>query len=214
MKKGKLTLKHKAKPTQKPASKRARSEKLTPATVADVPAIVDEVSLISDLRSLIHAARQRVATVANSTQTMLYWSVGKRLLRENLQDSRAAYGKRILATVSQELTAEFGSGFTYTSLTRMVRFAESMVDEQIVAALSQQLSWSHFMEVLPIKDQLARDLYAEMCGIERWGDADVGKVAGIFQMPSAKTEADLQTENNETQADGTWDVPATLEISF
>ena len=168
MKKSRLTIKHKAKPTRKPSSKRARSEKLAPATAAAVPAIVDEVSLLSDLRSLIHAARQRVAIVANSTQTMLYWSVGRRLLRENLQDGRATYGKRILATVSRELTTEFGSGFTYTSLTRMVRFAESLVDEQIVAALSQQLSWSHFMELLPIKDQLARDFYAEMCRIERW----------------------------------------------
>ena len=102
MKKGRLTIKQTAKPTRKPSSKRTRSEKLTPATAAEVPAIVDEVSLLSDLRSLIQAARQRVATVANSTQTMLYWSVGRRLLRENLQDGRAAYGKRILATLSRE----------------------------------------------------------------------------------------------------------------
>ncbi|MDB5352856.1 MAG: hypothetical protein JWN86_4103 [Planctomycetota bacterium] len=54
------------------------------------------------------AARQRIATVANSTHTMVYWHVGRRLLRENLQEGRATYGKRILATVSQELTAEYG----------------------------------------------------------------------------------------------------------
>ncbi len=57
-------------------------------------AVVDEASLLTDLRSLIQAARQRVATVANATQTMLYWHVGRRLLKENLQDARAAYGKR------------------------------------------------------------------------------------------------------------------------
>ena len=164
MKKGKAT----AKQTRKSAAKRDATGKLTRATMADVANILDGASLLSDLRSLIQAARQRVATVANSTQTMLYWSVGQRLLRDNLQDGRAAYGKRILATVSQQLTAEFGSGFNYTALTRMVRFAEAMADEQIVSALSTQLSWSHFMELLPIKDQLARDFYAEMCRIERW----------------------------------------------
>jgi hypothetical protein len=57
-------------------------------------------ALLADLRSLIHLARQRVATVADSTQTMLYWHVGRRLLTENLQAGRAAYGKRILVTVS------------------------------------------------------------------------------------------------------------------
>src|SRR3990167_6598050 len=103
-------------------------------------AVVDEASLLTDLRSLIQAARQRVATVANATQTMLYWHVGRRLLKENLQDTRAAYGKRILATVSQELRAEFGDGFSYSSLTRMIRFAETLADEAIVVTLSQQLS--------------------------------------------------------------------------
>ena len=99
---------------------------------------------------------------------MLYWYVGRRLLKENLEQGRAAYGKRILVTVSQELKAEFGEGFSYSALTRMVRFAESFVDEAIVVTLSQQLGWSHFLAILPIKDPLARDFYAEMCRIERW----------------------------------------------
>ena len=98
MKKARATAKNKG----KTLAKRDKPGKLTRATVTEVSNIVDEQSLLSDLRSLIQAARQRVATVANSTQTMLYWSVGRRLLRENLQDGRAAYGKRILATLSRE----------------------------------------------------------------------------------------------------------------
>jgi hypothetical protein len=135
---------------------------------ADVPPIVDEAALLTDLRELIQSARQRIATVANSTYTLLCWQVGRRLLQENLQAGRAAYGKQILATVSQELTAEFGAGFSYTALTRMARFAEWMKDARILATLSTQLSWSHFIELLPIKDPLARDFYAEKCRIERW----------------------------------------------
>jgi predicted nuclease of restriction endonuclease-like (RecB) superfamily len=50
----------------------------------------------------------------------------------------------------------------------MVRFAESMADEQIVATLSQELSWSHFQVLLPIKNPLEREFYAEMCRLERW----------------------------------------------
>lgn len=138
------------------------------ASTAKTPALVDEATLLSDLRTLIQSARQRIATVANSTTTLLFWNVGRRLLKENLQQGRAAYGKQILATVSQELTAEFGTGFSYTALTRMARFAEWMIDDQILASLSQELSWSHFIELLPIKDPLARDFYAEMCRIERW----------------------------------------------
>ena len=39
---------------------------------------------------------------------------------------------------------------------------------QIIATLSQQLSWSHFMELLPLEQPLRRDFYAEMCRVERW----------------------------------------------
>jgi hypothetical protein len=129
---------------------------------------VDPAALLLDLRALVQSARQRLATVANATYTLLCWQIGRRLLRDNLQSGRAAYGKQILATVSQELTAEFGAGFNYTSLTRMARFAEWMTNEQILATLSQTLSWSHFVELLPIKDPLARDFYAEMSRIEHW----------------------------------------------
>jgi predicted nuclease of restriction endonuclease-like (RecB) superfamily len=132
------------------------------------PGAVNETALLADLRGLIQAARQRVATAANATHTMLCWYVGQRLLKENLQDGRGAYGKQILATVAQQLVADFGEGYSYSSLTRMVRFAQSMADPAIVATLSQELSWSHFQALLPIKDPLARDFYAEMCRIERW----------------------------------------------
>jgi hypothetical protein len=143
-------------------------QKLTRATVLERAVAVDEATLISDLRDLIRMARQRVATVANSTHTMLCWHIGRRLLKENLQEGRAAYGKRILVTVSQELTAEYGDGFALRSLYRSIRFYESFPDDAIVSALSTQLSWSHFLELLPIKDPLAREFYAEMCRIERW----------------------------------------------
>jgi hypothetical protein len=39
---------------------------------------------------------------------------------------------------------------------------------EIVVTLSRQLSWSHFVAILPLKDDLQRDFYAEMCRIERW----------------------------------------------
>jgi hypothetical protein len=133
-----------------------------------VPAAIDEAALLGDLRSLVQSARQRIATTAYSTQTLLCWHMGRRLASEHLQGSRAAYGKQTLVTVSRELTTDYGRGFSHTELTRMVQFAQAFPDEAIVVTLSQQLSWSHFHALLPIKDPLARDFYAEMCRIERW----------------------------------------------
>jgi predicted nuclease of restriction endonuclease-like (RecB) superfamily len=160
-------------------SKKIKSSTLKPgAQVQAIAPVVDEAGLIADLRALIQAARQRVATVANSAHVLVYWHVGQRLLKENLQDSRAAYGKKILATVSRELTLEFGRGFSYAAINRMIQFFQVYPDKAIVVTLSQQLSWSHFIEILPLKDPLARDFYAEMCRIERWDVRTLRKKIG------------------------------------
>ena len=63
---------------------------------------------------------------------------------------------------------EFGRGFERTNLTRMMKFAEAFPHEEIVATLSQQLSWSHFRELLPLDKPLQREFYAEMCRMEGW----------------------------------------------
>ena len=124
----------------KPATRVARpttGSALATKAMAKSTVGADPSALLMDLRTLVQSARQQLAIAANATYTLLCWQVGRRLLRENLQAGRASYGKQILATVSQELTAEFGAGFNYTALTRMARFAEWMTDENILATLSQ-----------------------------------------------------------------------------
>jgi predicted nuclease of restriction endonuclease-like (RecB) superfamily len=124
--------------------------------------------LVAELRQLIDAARQRVASTANAELTMLYWRIGARIRTEILQEQRAEYGEQIVATVSRQLTTDYGKGFDRPNLFRMVQFAEQFSDEQIVVTLSRQLSWSHFLAILPVKEDLARQFYAEMCRLERW----------------------------------------------
>jgi predicted nuclease of restriction endonuclease-like (RecB) superfamily len=158
------------KPSEQPKAGRAKSKALVAVTGSAVkaPIAIDQAALLSDLRTLVQSARQRIATTAFSTQTLLCWHMGRRLDREHLQGERAAYGKQILVTVSRELTADYGRGFSYAEIARMIQFAQAFPKEAIVVTLSQQLSWSHFHALLPIKDPLARDFYAEMCRIERW----------------------------------------------
>jgi len=124
--------------------------------------------LIGDIRRLIETAKHNVAVTVNAGLTILYWQIGSRIRQDILEEKRADYGKEIVATLSQELTKEYGNGFSYSALTRMVRFAEIFPDTQIVATLSRQLSWSHFKEILPLKKPFQRDFYAEMCRVERW----------------------------------------------
>ncbi len=137
--------------------------------------------LLGDLRNLIQEARQDVARTVNSALVMLYWKVGQRIRKDILKEKRADYGERILPTLSAKLEVEFGQGFNEKSLRRMVQFAEIFCDEQIVATLSRQLGWSHFVEIIPLKDQLQREFYAEMCRVERWSVRILRqKIAGML----------------------------------
>jgi hypothetical protein len=119
--------------------------------------------LVSDLRRLIEQSREQVAATVNTVLVMTYWHIGQDVLK----NERAAYGEEIVSALSAQLTEEFGRGFSAKALWRMVQFAESLPNSEIVAALSRQLSWSHFVELLPIDDPLKRDFFHEAIRLAR-----------------------------------------------
>ena len=134
-----------------------------------IVATVSTQSLIQDLRQIIEQARGQVAATANYAQTMMYWHIGERINREVLGNQRAEYGKQIVATVARQLQEEFGrKGFDEKSIRRMMQFATLFPDSQIVAPLARQLWWSHFVEVMPLKDDLQREFYLTMAASEKW----------------------------------------------
>ncbi len=124
--------------------------------------------LLQDLRELIARARQDVARTVNSSLVLLYWNVGRRIRQNILKEKRAGYGEEIMQAVSAKLVQEYGNSFSEKNLRRMIQFAGLYLKEEIVVTLSRQLGWSHFIAILPLKDELQRDFYAEMCRIESW----------------------------------------------
>lgn len=130
--------------------------------------IQSEQQLVADLRHLIEEAKSRVASVANAGITMLYWHLGDRINREILGNQRAEYGKQIVATLARQLKQEYGKGYDEKSLRRMMQFATLFPNPEIIAPLARQLSWSHFIEVIPLKDEIQREFYLTMAAEERW----------------------------------------------
>jgi predicted nuclease of restriction endonuclease-like (RecB) superfamily len=126
-------------------------------------------SLIQDLRQIIEQARGHVAATANYAQTMMYWHIGERINREILGNQRAEYGKQIVSAVSTQLQAEYGKkGFEPRSIWRMMQFAQEFPDVEIVSAVSTKITWSHIIEILPLKDDLQREFYLTLASTERW----------------------------------------------
>jgi hypothetical protein len=154
------------------------------------------MELINDLRNLIQSTRTGLAQAVNSALVLLYWQVGERIRTSILESKRAAYGEEIVSTLSRQLGAEFGNGYSRPNLFRMLRFAEVFPDAEIVSTLSRQLSWSHFVEILQLKDPLQRDFYAEMCRIERWSVRTLrSKIGGmLFERTALSRKPQLLVE--------------------
>lgn len=149
--------------TKKTASK---TKSLSKKSVAASEAVAQR--LVEDIRLLIDQTRNRVAQTVNSSLVLLNWHIGRRIHTEVLGKERASYGKEIVSTLSRQLVVDYGAGFSRQNLFHMIRFVEAFPDKQIVVALCRELGWSHFKEIIYIKDDLKRDFYAEMCRVERW----------------------------------------------
>ena len=154
--------------------------------------------LFDEIRSLIEQTRSRVASTVNSALVLMNWHIGKRIGDEVLKNKRAEYGNEIVSTLSQQLTAEYGKGFSRQNLFHCMRFAETFSDIEIVSTLSRQLGWSHFKEIIYQKDQLSRDFYAEMCRIERWNVRTLrSKINGMLFERTAISRKPEETIKNE-----------------
>lgn len=126
------------------------------------------VPLLADVRQLIADARQRVAIAVNAELTLLYWHVGQRIQVELLKGQRAEYGKRVVAELAHQLTADFGKGWSEQQLRHCMRLADVFADANILSTLQRELSWSHLKTLIYMDDPIKRDFYTELCKLERW----------------------------------------------
>ena len=156
--------------------------------------------LFSELSQIIEQGKNEVARQVNSTRTLVYWQVGKKINEHILNNQRGAYGKQIVVTVSRQLEIQYGRSFNEKNVRRMMQFAEVFPDVEIVVPLARQLSWSHFIDLIPLKNKDSRNFYVQKIVNENWSVRETRKQ--IEKKTFERTEiANLQiaTEINDLQ---------------
>jgi len=146
-------------------------KKLEHAVASDL--CVDENTFFAHVAEIIETRKQRAGAFANCEVTLMFWEVGSYINSVVLGNKRAEYGKKILTALAAKLADRYGIAFEYTKLTRMAKFAELFPDIGIVAPLAQELSWSHFQEILPLKTDAARMYYAQDAAARRLGKREL-----------------------------------------
>lgn len=170
--------------------------------------------LIADVKALILHAKQRAAAIVNSELTLLYWQVGKRINDDVLNNERAEYGKQVITKLAKALTAEYGKGWSNKQLLHCVRFAECFDDLAIVSTASRQLSWSHFLQLIYLKEPLARSFYIQMCCLERWSVRVLRKQIGgmLFERTAISKKPEEVVDDALTKLSETGDVDIDLVL--
>lgn len=125
----------------------------------------NEISLnaYKNIRETVLTAKNKVYSAVNFAMVEAYWSIGKQIT--DVQGERAEYGKQLLKYLSEQLTKEFGAGFTERNLQQMRQFYLVFPKAHTLCA---ELSWSHYRLLMRIADQDRRDFYLKKCAECGW----------------------------------------------
>lgn len=139
-------------------------------------------TLLAEIRQVIESAKSQVAVAVNSAMTLMYWHIGNLINHELLGGERAAYGKQVIANLSRQLTEIYGGReFSEKNINRMRLFATRFNDMTIWTSVMSKLSWSHFLQVIPLEDKLARDFYITMAADQHWSTRTLkSKIDGML----------------------------------
>ena len=138
---------------------------------AAVPLPAGYMELLEDLKRRIREARVRAALSVNRELVLLYWHIGREILKRQKQEG---WGAKVIERLARDLRREFPDmkGLSRANLFYMRAFAEAYPDEQFVQQLAGQLPWWHNVVIFTkIKDPALREWYIRACIEHGWSRA-------------------------------------------
>ena len=177
----------KKKTTKRPAETSA----LVPSSPSSDPAS----GLLANLRAVILEARRQAITAVDVVQVRTCWVVGRHIVEfEQAGQTRAAYGKAVLAQVSAQLTAEFGKGFDASNLRYMRLFYQAFPN---CDALRHELSWTHYRLLLRVDSATAREWYMNEAATQNWNTRALERQLGTLYYERLLASKDRQPVRDE-----------------
>jgi predicted nuclease of restriction endonuclease-like (RecB) superfamily len=128
----------------------------------------DLKTFTNEISQLIETSRAQAIRAVNTEATRLYWHVGLRINTQILCHQRAEYGQQVVVTLATQLTERYGKGWGKDQLRQCIHFASVFPEQEIVYALSTQLSWTHVRHIMYMDNALKREFYIEMSKLEGW----------------------------------------------
>jgi len=113
-------------------------------------------NFIAEIKEIVSLARQKAYTAINTVMVESYWQMGKRIVEQEQKGEKYAdYGKKLIKSLSEELTNEFGKGFSVTQIYYYRQFYLSF--PEIFHTPCGILSWSHYRRLMSVQNENARN---------------------------------------------------------
>ena len=125
--------------------------------------LTNKNELYSKIADLLKIAKQNVVRAVNQTMVYTYYEIGRMIVEDEQQGKeRAEYGKQVLKELSEQLTDDFGKGFSVDNLQNMRQFYQAY---PIYETGSRKfiLSWSHYIKIMRIENVDERNFYEIEC---------------------------------------------------
>jgi len=123
-------------------------------------------NLISEISSVLREGRKTAMAAVNNSLVQTYWLIGKHIVEfEQEGKERADYGSNLMTSLSKDLRQRFGKGFSKSNMQNMRLLFLKYQKNQ---TLSGKLSWSHYVELLSVSDDLGRGFYEQQTIKENW----------------------------------------------
>src|SRR3989338_6973351 len=122
--------------------------------------------LIKNIGRILEEGRREAIRSVNQILVQTYWEIGKQIVEyEQKGKEKAEYGSKLLDTLSKDLKLRYGKGFSRRNILDMFFFYNV---NKIRQTVSPKLSWSYYVELLSVEDNLARNFYEKQCINEKW----------------------------------------------
>lgn len=127
--------------------------------------------LLGSIGSILVESRKKAFQQVNNILVKTYWEIGRHIVvYEQKNREKAIYGSHLLDKLSKDLKTRYGKGFSRRNVLNMRNFYLAYPKWQAVPAI---LSWTHFMLLLSIEDNLARSFYEKECIANHWSTREL-----------------------------------------
>lgn len=132
--------------------------------------------LYARIRRILETARSNMARAINAEMVQAYWLIGKEIVEEEQKGkTRAAYGKKLIETLAERLSVDFGKGFDASNLWNVRKFYETY---PILDTVRRELSWSHYRILMRVEKAEARSFYEIECIKNNWSARELERQKG------------------------------------